>query len=169
MTKLRILLVIVTLLVLGAIAYSFLLDVGQAEKKILVEEVVVTPKAQERKVVGLPAGVKKEAKDIEVRNPESADWEEKLVEALKIQGGENVEKIEIKKVASLVWAQNDAGINVESVIVTVKGKDKKEAMFKALVDSQTGKILETWDRPIQDPTNPKKGYRLKVDPRNYNQ
>jgi hypothetical protein len=169
MTKLRLLLVLMTLLVLGAIGYSFLMDVGKVEKKELVKQIVATPEVQERKIMGLPAGVKKEAKDINVQNSESDDWEEKLVAALKIQGGDTVEKIEIKKVASLIWVQNDTGINVESVIVTIKGKDNKEAMFKALVDSQTGKILETWDRPIQDPTNPKKGYRLKVDPRYFNQ
>jgi hypothetical protein len=173
MTNLRLLLVLITLLILGAVAYSLLMDVSllpeTGVQKVLVKEVIVTPDPVQRTIIGLPVGVKKKIADIEVKNPVSEDWEEKLVEALKNQGGESVEKIEIKKVASLVWVQNDVGINVESVIVTIKGKDKKESLFKALVDSQTGKILETWDRPIQDPSNPKKGFRLKVDPRYFNQ
>jgi hypothetical protein len=173
MTKFRLLLVITALLVLGILAYSFLMNVSLVptshEQKILVKEKIVTPDPEERKIIGLPPGVKKEIKDIDVKNPVSEDWEEKLVESLKIQGGEAVEEVEIKRLASLVWVQNDVGINVESVVVTIKGKDNKESLFKAMVDSQSGKILETWDRPIEDPADPRKGYRLKVDPRYFNQ
>ena len=172
MTKLRLLLVLVTLLILGAVAYSLLMDISllpSGEEKVLVKEVVVTPDPEERKIIGLPPGVKKEIKDIELNNSVSNDWEDKLIEALKNQGGDEVEAVEIKKISSFVWVQNDSGMNVESVVVTIKGKDKKESIFKAMVDSQSGKILETWDRPIHDPANPKKGFRLKVDPRYFNQ
>ena len=172
MTRSRLLIILVSLLVSGALLYALLSNLGEdapTEKKILIKETVLTPDPHERTVIGLSPCVKKEIKDLDVKNNVSEDWEEKLVESLKIQGGEAVKEIEIKKVASFVWVQNDIGINVESVIVTVKGKDAKESLFKAMVDSETGKILETWDRPIEDPVNPKKAFRLKLDPRYFNQ
>ena len=172
MTRSRLLIILVTLLVSGGLLYALLSNLGEdapTEKRILVKETVLTPDPPERTIIGLPPGVKKEVKDLDVKNSVSEDWEDKLVESLKIQGGEAVKDIEIKKVASFVWVQNDVGINVESVIVTVKGKDAKESIFKAMVDSETGKILETWDRPIEDLSNPKNGFRLKVDPRYFNQ
>lgn len=123
-----------------------------------------------RKIIGLPPE-KEEAvlKDLKVANVVSEDWSERLKESIQLQGGDEIEEIVLSKVASLIWVQNDVGINVESVQVRIKNKEGDETLFRALVDSQTGKILETWDRPIMDPVNPRKGFRLTVDPRYFNQ
>ena len=84
-------------------------------------------------------------------NTPSAVWEKNLLQNLNQNGGEGLQNIAIKKVQSVVWMKNEGSVNAESVIITLKNKEGAESTFRALVDSQTGMILETWDRTIFEP------------------
>lgn len=129
-------------------------------------EVTPPPMKDGRKVIGIIPGREKEAlKDLKIVNTISADWEDKLVENLKLQGGESLKDIQIKRVESLIMRRDGNAINTESVIISLKNEEGEVSKFRAMIDSQTGKILETWDRPVVDPINPREDFRLKIDPR----
>lgn len=119
-----------------------------------------------RKVIGLKETEVNPDK-IKISNHISPDWKEKVTEGLKAQGGEDLKEINIEKVESLIVVQDGRALNAESVKVILKNQKGEESSFRALVDSQTGKILESWDRPVIDPANPRQEFGLKVDPRNY--
>lgn len=98
-------------------------------------------------------------------NKPSPEWQKRLETSLKAQGGSSLKEIKIQKESSLVWMRDENPILVESVIVTLTGHKKMQSSFRALVDSQTGKVLESWDQTIFDPANIRDGFHLKLDPR----
>lgn len=98
-------------------------------------------------------------------NEPSDDWQEKLESSFKTQAGNSLKNIKIVKEKSLVWTKDETNLMVESVVVTLTNQQDVESSFRALVDSQTGKVLETWDRSIFDPANVREGFRFKLDPR----
>ncbi len=120
-----------------------------------------------RKVLGLPPkqSTKEALKRLRTINVVSPKWQEKLEENLKAQGGEGVKDIKVQKVESLIINQNGNAINTESVVISLKNEKGEISTFRAMIDSGSGKILETWDRPISDPMNPREEFKLKVDPR----
>lgn len=99
-----------------------------------------------------------------INNP-SPVWQEKLEDSLKEQAGDSLKEIRIKKERSLVWNLDSSPIHVESVIVTLKNQEDVESSFRAIVDSQTGKVLETWDRTIFDPADVHSGVKIELDSR----
>ncbi len=101
-------------------------------------------------------------------NAVSPDWQTKLENTLRTQGGDSVKDIEIKKVDSRVWTQDGVSLNVESVIVTIKNHLNQTTTFRLLVDAQNGKILNNWDQPIIEYADPTRQPRIKVDPRYHN-
>jgi hypothetical protein len=124
---------------------------------------------QGKQVLGLSPGKEtEEIKHLKVANEVSPEWEEKLEETLRHQGGSSVKSVEIQKVDSFIWAQDGIALNVESVIVTLKNSKNQESVFRVLVDAQNGKILKNWDRPVIDPGNPRENFGIKVDPRYHN-
>lgn len=123
-----------------------------------------------KKVVGLiPGHESAETQKIKVANLPSPEWQSKLEEGLRTQGGDAVKDIEIQKVDSFIWTHDGVALNVESVIITVKGFDNRNTTFRALVDSQNGKILNNWDQPIIEYADPLKQPRIKIDPRYHGQ
>ena len=100
-------------------------------------------------------------------NTPSPDWEEKLHSSLKEQAP-SAKNIQVTTEDSLVWMRDGNAILVESVKVVLQNQNGEESSFRALVDSQTGRVLESWDRSISDSLNPKAEFKLKLDPR-YNQ
>jgi hypothetical protein len=97
-------------------------------------------------------------------NHPSQDWEKKLTQLLKAQGGTSLKELEIKKERSLVWVRDENALLVESVVVSMKNNQDVSSSFRALVDSQTGKVLETWDRTVFDPMDKSAEFRFKLDP-----
>ncbi len=98
-------------------------------------------------------------------NKPSADWEKKLTQSLKAQAGNSLKELEIKKERSLVWTRDENALLVESVVVSMTNTQDVSSSFRALVDSQTGKVLETWDRTIFDPMDKSGEFKFKLDPR----
>ncbi|MBA2406041.1 MAG: hypothetical protein H0V66_14795 [Bdellovibrionales bacterium] len=98
-------------------------------------------------------------------NTPSPDWEKRLQSKLKHQAGDSLKEITIKKERSLVWMRDQNPLLVESVMITMTNQQDVESSFRALVDSQTGKVLESWDQSIFDPANVREGFRVELDPR----
>lgn len=99
-------------------------------------------------------------------NKPSPEWEKRLETSLKAQGGNSLKEIIIQKEKSLVWMRDENPLLVESVVITLINQKDMESSFRALVDSQTGKVLESWDQTIFDPTKVRdETFRIKLDPR----
>lgn len=131
-------------------------------EKVNYEETTI----DEKKVVGLKPGQEKDQLEkLKIGNTVSKDWEIQLEKNLLNQGGESIKSLEIKKVDSFIWYQDNNALHVESVAVSIKNQQNAETSFRALVDAQTGKILRTWDQPVFDPAHPKDNFKIKLDPR----
>lgn len=101
-------------------------------------------------------------------NTPAKDWEEKLESKLKEQAGNSLKEIKITKERSLIWMRDANPLHVEAVRISMTNQQDVEASFRALVDSQTGKVLESYDQTIFDPADVRAEYRLNLDQRNAN-
>jgi hypothetical protein len=57
---------------------------------------------------------------------------------------------------------------VESVIITLENTRGEISKFNALIDSQNGKIIQTWNQPTVDPSSPRDNPGVRIDPRYFN-
>lgn len=122
-----------------------------------------------RKVLGLTPGEEnKEVEDLKFANEISEEWQEGVEKALRTQGGSSLSEVDIKKTDSFIWAHEGVALNVESILITLKNQNGEERKFRAMVDSETGKILRTWDHPVIDPMNPRESRGVSIDPRYHN-
>lgn len=98
-------------------------------------------------------------------NTPSPVWKEHLISSLKEQAGDSLKDVQVKKERSLIWNYDSVPLSAEAVVVTVKNHQGEVTSFRAIVDSQTGRILESWDRPISDPADVRAGFHIKLDER----
>lgn len=168
MTKKRVPLIICGVCILGATLWWWQKPISSPMSSVQFSN---TPKplaseAHEREIIDqnkvtisrLPASVS-------FINKPSPDWEKKLTQSLKALAGNSLKELEIKKERSLVWTRDENALLVESVVVSMTNTQDVSSSFRALVDSQTGKVLETWDRTIFDPMDKSSEFRFKLDPR----
>ena len=101
-------------------------------------------------------------------NTPAIDWEEKLESKLKEQAGDSLKEITIVKERSLIWMRDKNPLHVEAVRISMTNQQDVQASFRALVDSQTGKVLESYDQTIFDPADVRAEYRINLDQRNAN-
>lgn len=122
--------------------------------------------AKPRRILGVkPDDVQKLApEDFETDNLPGEEWEDILTQNLEAQGGDSLQEIDIKKTESLILRRDNRKLAVESVVITLTRKDGVQSSFRALVDSETGKVLETWDRPVFDPVHPNENFKVKLNP-----
>lgn len=119
-----------------------------------------------RSVVGLPPGKEeKVAAKMKITNVPSPRWKEKVESFLKAQGGEGLKSLEIDRLDSFIWHNQGVALNVESILISITNKRDEKTKFRALVDSESGKILHSWDQPVFDPINPREKQGVKIDPR----
>jgi len=119
-----------------------------------------------RRVAGLTPGQEEsELKNLQVSNKISKDWKEKVEQAISLQGGPELIETEIIPEDSYIWVFDGTALYVESVLIKLINSRSESTKFRALIDSDTGKILRTWDHPIIDPANPRKSKGIKIDPR----
>lgn len=76
-----------------------------------------------------------------------------------------MQELKITPLESLIWVHEGKSLNVETAKISFKAPDGREISFKAMVDSQTGKILQTWDQPVFDDFSHKDKSGIKLDPR----
>ncbi len=108
--------------------------------------------------------IKKGEKNFFVNNPQK-EWKKQLEQTLRDQGGDFITDVEIKHERSLIWNRDDQPLRVESVMITLTNKHKSQSHFRAMIEPQTGKILETWDKTIFEPADKQEEFRFKLDPR----
>lgn len=94
---------------------------------------------------------------------EDIEWKENFESNLR-DLSEGPTEITIDHERSINWNDHGQIIPAEAVKVTLKG-EKKTTNFRALVDSRTGRIIQTWDQPVYDPVNPREGFGIRLDPR----
>ncbi len=115
--------------------------------------------------VDLAEGMPEPSLDKGITQDSSPEWKELLEENLRAQGGDEIEEIKIDKVDSFVWSHEGVSLNVDSVVITIRGRQNQRTKFRAIVDPKNGKILNSWDRPIVEYADPSKRRGIKVDPR----
>jgi hypothetical protein len=136
----------------------------QEKMKIVINEEKL--EINGRKIIGLPPGREKQfLQKLNVANRPNEEWKTGLERSLRAQGGEKLRDLKMDKVDSFVWVQDDIALFVESVLVQVKNESNVNIKFRVLVDAQTGKILNNWDRPVIDIFDPKSEYKIPIDSR----
>lgn len=119
-----------------------------------------------RKVINLPAGkTEKDLPDFIPQNIPSPEWQKSVKKALLLQAGGKLKDLKINTVESLVWIQNQTPLNVESVMISFRDPQNREIAFRALVDSQSGRLLQTWDQPVMDDFQNDSNEGIGLDPR----
>jgi len=164
------LLLIVTVILFGLAFYlkqKEKKEISSFKQELKMKE--TGPEYNGRKIIGLTPGKEiEEFETLKINNVVSEDWKTEFKKGLAAQGGSSVKDMEINLLDSFIWSQDGVALNVESVQVTLSNEKGESTKFRALVDSSSGKILQTWDRPVIDSVNPREGHGLKIDPRYHN-
>jgi hypothetical protein len=93
-----------------------------------------------------------EKTELEMINKVSSDWKETLGnDLLRFQREDT--KVLIKEEFPIIRVQNGKGQYVEQVIVTYVFKNGNLSSFRALVDSDTGFVIDTWDKMLNEKVN----------------
>jgi hypothetical protein len=89
---------------------------------------------------------------LEMMNKINPKWKNILGhELLRFQN--NGTKVLIKEEFSIIQIKEDKGRYVEQVIITYVLKNGSVNSYRALIDSDTGSIVETWDKTIHERPN----------------
>jgi hypothetical protein len=99
------------------------------------------------------------------QNTPSPKWKSSLQKSLIKQGGRDLKDLTITPLESLIWVHEGRALNVETARISFTTPEGNEISFKTMVDSQTGKILQTWDQPVIDDFSREKKSGVKLDPR----
>lgn len=91
---------------------------------------------------------------VKMANQKNQKWKEKLQQDYKSFLGDS-HQVDITPERSVVWTKDGKGLYAEVVQVQVKSEKRPTSSFKALVNAETGKVLETWNQTImQKKTGP---------------
>ena len=82
-------------------------------------------------------------------NEENPDWKEELSRKLLDTLDENP-TLKVIKEKSLIKILGKKAQYIEQAIVIIEYENGKENSFRALIDSETGKIIRSWDRTIHE-------------------
>lgn len=109
---------------------------------------------QGRKIIGVDAKkvIDTEKKDeIKIENEINSEWQELLVKNLSEYKSHPEGKFKITPVRSVLYMKDSVGVYAEEVIVEYSEPNgAKRSSYKALVDSETGKTIETWSQSINE-------------------
>ena len=99
---------------------------------------------ENRKIIG---NLNRDSLELRPLNEPSEDWEQSLAEEMmKFQSPET--KLFIKHDEQIVLASEKLYRYVEEVTVTYQKENGELTSFKAWIDSENGKLLNTWSRTI---------------------
>ena len=82
-------------------------------------------------------------------NEENPDWKEELSRKLLDTLDDNP-NLKVIKEKSLIKVLGKKAQYLEQAIVIIEYENGKENSFRALIDSETGKIIRSWDRTIHE-------------------
>lgn len=83
------------------------------------------------------------------KNTVASDWQEQMAERLMRFQDEKT-KMYLKHEKSVIEVYQTSAKYMEQVLVTFSMDDGSQYSYRALVESDSGKILETWDRTKSD-------------------
>jgi hypothetical protein len=86
---------------------------------------------------------------LEILNQYNKAWKSNLGHKL-MRFQEADTKVFIRPLESLLQVKKGKGLLVEKVIIQFKLPSGKRSSFNALVDSESGKVLQTWNRTIHE-------------------
>lgn len=90
-----------------------------------------------------------ESTELEMVNSINPDWKEIMGnELMRFQPADT--KLMVKEEVPVIKIIEGQGRYLEQVTVTYLQKDGNRSSFKALVDSESGLVVETWDRTVQE-------------------
>jgi hypothetical protein len=87
--------------------------------------------------------------ELEMINKPNLKWKDILGNEL-IRFQNNDTKVMIKEEFSVIKISNSKGQYLEQVVITFLFKDGNLNSFRALIDSESGAVLETWDKTIHE-------------------
>lgn len=90
-----------------------------------------------------------ETTPLKMKNQIDPNWESNLTKEL-LRFHQDDTKVFLKKDASLIKLQKNEGVYLEQVAITYLLPNGSQNSFNALVDSQSGKIVETWGSTIHE-------------------
>ena len=97
-----------------------------------------------------------ENNELKMTNEINPEWKELMGnELMRFQPKDT--KLMVKEDVPVIKIVNGVGRYLEQVTVTYLLKNGNRNSFKALVDSETGLVAETWDRTIHEQIRPKRG------------
>lgn len=103
-------------------------------------------------------------KDLEVKNEVHKEWRKRMATNLmRFQDEET--KLLVNKLESMVILDKGKGLNVEKVHVKYITKSGRHYGFHALVNSETGHVIRTWNRIHHEGIGHQ---RIKLSPSNLN-
>lgn len=106
------------------------------------------PRFQERLVLGdIDQEVMEGEKDLKAINEPSPDWQNSFASYL-LDTQEKETKLFLKHVDSSLFVRGDQGRYTEEVIVTFQLPNKNISSYVALVDSESGQMINTWSYTV---------------------
>jgi hypothetical protein len=94
--------------------------------------------------------------ELEMSNKINPFWKDEMgSDLMRFQDSET--KLLVKEELPIIKIQDGKGRYLEQVIITYLMKNGDQSSFKALVDSDTGMVVETWDRTIHEKLQRKRG------------
>jgi hypothetical protein len=92
-----------------------------------------------RKIIG--------SKVFKLTNKISQDWKKRATKNLsKVWKSSHKNALDIKSLKSAIFVKNGIGKNVEHVLVSVTNDKGLPASFEAYIDSENGKIVQSWNK-----------------------
>lgn len=147
------------------------LQTSRLERKIASTNSTVSggnpfPLREERILIGDDAlKYQDEAINLPMKNTINPEWKDVLGnDLLRFQKEDT--KIIIKNELSLIRVKNGEGQFLEQVIITYLQKDGTQNSYHAMVNSETGLVVETWDRTIHEHYNKAKRQLIPSGPSN---
>ena len=118
------------------------------EKKIkILEQKISYPKRNDRRLIGKKESIntyKDESINLEFLNSINENWKQDLIDRIARTQRSDTE-IFIKKENSFIQIKNNKGLYVEHVLLAIKRPDDLKQSYEALIDSETGKVIKTWN------------------------
>lgn len=108
----------------------------------------------------LTGDVNKELEDedteLQMHNAVNPEWKDNLGKSLILGQSEDT-KVLVVEQTPVIEVRDGKGRYMEEVIITYLKKNGNRSSYRAMVDSSSGQVLETWDRTINEKLMKKRG------------
>lgn len=101
--------------------------------------------------------------ELEMINKVNLNWKEILGNDL-VRFQNTKTKVLIKEEFPVIKVQNGKGQYLEQVIITYLRNNENLSSYRALIDSESGMVIETWDKTVQEKLKEQRtGFTLPLD------